>query len=299
MMKALSLPKEYSFFDLYHKFVKDCNTGRRLQSNGKKIAEGTIKNYCSTRKLLQNFCNEKKFKLRLYNVGQFGQRKLLTEKNYWTKFYKKFTDYLYQDCGNFDNYAGFNVKNIRTFFGYLNKQLLLNVGEFYKQFYVRKDEVEIVVLLPEELNFFIYDKAFEEKLTPQLKKVKDVFVFGCTVALRFSDLNNLKKTNIHVAGDHWYLTVRSKKTLTDTRICLPDYAVNILVKYKRINGDFLLPRFNIVNMNLYLKKLFDNAGFTNDNRKVRNRRGVMNEIFRKRNNSNIVLGLGKSFANLS
>jgi len=95
------------------------------------------------------------------------------------------------------------------------------------------------------------------------------------------------------------LTVRSKKTLTDTRICLPDYAVNILVKYKRINGDFLMPRFNIVNMNLYLKKLFDNAGFTNDNRKVRNRRGVMNEIFRKRNNSNIVLGLGKSFANLS
>jgi len=130
------------------------------------------------------------------------------EKNYWTKFYKKFTDYLYIDCGHFDNYAGANIKNIRTFFGYLNKTLLLQTGGFYKQFFVRKEAVPIVTLLPEELNHFIYNKPFEESLSAQLKKVKDVFVFGCTVALHFSDLMLLKKANLRINSNSWYLVVR-------------------------------------------------------------------------------------------
>lgn len=279
-MPTLSTKKEYSFFDLYDRFLKDSRSGRRLQPNGKKLTAGTINNYYCTKLLLEKFCKEKEFDLRIYSVKRITQRKLQVEKNYWLKFYKKFTDYLYLDCGHYDNYVGANIKNIRTFFGYLNKQLLLNVGEFYKQFYVRKEEVPIIALLPEELNFFIYDKLFEEKLTPQLKKVKDFFVFGCTVGLRFSDLITLKSANIHVAANNWYLSVRSKKTLTDTRICLPDYAVDILLKYRNQKGNYLLPKYNMVNMNLYLKKLHEKAGFIDNTRKIRNKRGVVKEILK-------------------
>lgn len=277
-MAAMSPKKSYLFFDLYDRFLKDSENGKRLQPNGKKITGGTISNYRYTKLLLQKFCTAKSFELRIRSIKRLTQREIQTEKNYWAKFYKKFTDYLYNDCGHFDNYAGANIKNIRTFFGYLNKNLLLQTGDFHKQFYVRKEEVPIVTLLPEELNFLIYDKPFEESLTPSLRKVKDVFVFGCTVALRFSDLMLLKKTNIRVNGNNWYLSVRSKKTATETQICLPDYAVDIILRYNKQKGGYLLPRFNIVNLNVYVKELAGKAGFNHDVRKTRTRRGSTKEL---------------------
>lgn len=274
-----SKKKELSFFDLYDKFLKDSVSGKRLQPNGKKITEGTIANYTYTKKLLQKFCIEKKFELRIRSVKTLTQRQTQTEKNYWAKFYKKFTEYLYNDCGCFDNYVGANIKNIRTFFGYLNKMLLLNVGDFHLQFYVRREEIAIVTLLPEELNFLIYNKAFEESLDAKFKRVKDVFVFGCTVALRFSDLLALKKSNIRIVNNNWYLLVRSKKTSVETQICLPDYAIEILQQYK-IKGGYLLPRFNITNLNLYVKELTEKAGLTHNIGKTRGRRGNSKEISR-------------------
>jgi integrase len=277
-MAKLSNQKTYPFFELYSRFLNDNRLGRRLQPNGKKLTKGSIDNYVYTKLLLQKFCVAKGFELRIRSIKKLTQREMQAEKNYWIKFYKKFTDYLYIDCGHYDNYVGANIKNIRTFFGYLNKNLLLQTGEFYKQFYVHKEDVSIVTLLPEELNYLIYDKPFEESLSPLLQKVKDVFVFGCTVALRFSDLMTLKKTNIRVNGDKWYLIVRSKKTATDTHICLPDYAVDILVKYRTNKGKFLLPGFNVVNLNVYVKRLSEKAGFTEEVQKTRTRHGSEKEI---------------------
>lgn len=277
-MAVLSSRKSYAFFDLYDRFLKDSENGKRLQPNGKKITAGTINNYKFTKLLLQKFCTAKNVELRIKSIRKLTQREIQTEKNYWAKFYKKFTDYLYNDCGHFDNYAGANIKNIRTFFGYLNKNLLLQTGDFYKQFYVRKEEVPIVTLLPEELNFLIYDKTFEESLSAKHRKVKDVFVFGCTVALRFSDLMRLKQSNIRVNGNNWYLSVRSQKTAVDTQVCLPDYAVDILMRYRKQKGGFLLPRFNNVNLNLYVKELAEKAGFTQDARKTRTKRGSTKEL---------------------
>jgi len=283
-MHTLSSKKAHSFFKLYDKFISDSERGRRLQPNGKKVTSGTIQNYVYTKRILEKFCNSKGFVLRIYSVKYLTQRQMQVEKNYWKKFYKKFTDYLYNDCSHFDNYVGQNIKNIRTFFGYLNKTLLLNVGDFHLQLYVRKEEVPIVTLLPEELNFLIYNKDFEVKLTPKMQRVKDVFVFGCTVALRFSDLLALKKSNLRIINNNWYLNVRSQKTSVDTQISLPDYAIDILKKYRKLKGSFLLPRFNNVNLNLYIKDLMELAGFTHSIVKTRGRRGMVKEILKNSKN---------------
>lgn len=271
--------KEFPFFELYDKFIYDSKTGRRLQPNGKIISSGTIDNYRYTGKLLHEFCREKQFQLRIRPVKYLNKRDLMTEKNYWRKFYKKFTDYLYIDCGHFDNYVGQNTKNIRVFFNYLNKDLMLGIGEFHKSFYTRKEEIPIVTLLPEELNFIIYDKDFEMGLSKRLQQAKDVFVFGSTVALRISDLLALKRTHLRIVGGTYYLVVRSKKTNTDTQIRLPDYAVAIIDKYHNKHKT-LLPPFNKVNLNLYLKELMEKAGFTHPVTKTRERRGKSREIVR-------------------
>jgi integrase len=268
---------EIPFFSLYNKFMQDSKTGRRLQPNGKKIGAGTLANYRYTLKLLQQFCASKNFTLRIRSVKYLNKREMVTEKNYWKKFYKKFTDYLYTDCGHFDNYVGQNIKILRVFFNYLKNDLLIPVGDFYKGFYVRKEEIPVVTLLPEELNHLIYNKTFEDSLNKKMRQVKDVFVFGCTVALRISDLLALRKGNLRITGGTWFLLVRSKKTNTDTQIRLPDYAVEILKKY-RFKNNRLLPQYNKVNLNIYIKKLMELAGYTQPTGKKRERQGRAKEI---------------------
>lgn len=277
-MITVPAKKPLDFFELYLRFIKESSNGKRLQVNGKRISDGTVTSYTCTMGLLQKFCREKGFELRIRPSRSLNSREKETEKNYWNKFYKKFTEYLYTDCKHFDNYVGLNIKNIRTFFGYLQKSLLIDTGSFHKQLYVRKEEIPIITLMPEELNHFIYNKGFEESLSPALRKVKDVFVFGCTVALRFSDLMALKRTNLQIVNNDWYLVTRSKKTSVDTRIQLPDYAVQVVQKYFKQKPGYLLPRFNIVNLNLYVKELIEAAGFTQHVPKTRGRRGVIKEI---------------------
>jgi integrase len=276
-MAAINAKKEIPFFTLYQKFMQDSRRGRRLQPNGKRISPGTVAGYDYTHRLLGKFCIEKKFELRIRPLRRLTTRELETEKNYWKKFYKKFTDYMYEDCGFFDNYVGLNVKNLRTFFNYLNKDLTLGMGDFHKTFYVRKEEIAIFPLMPEELNFLIYNKTFEDTLTPRLQQVKDFFVFGCTVALRFSDLAALTPANVReVAGQH-YLVVRSVKTNTDTLVKLPDYATAIIHKYSKQKKK-LLPSFNKVNLNKYIKQLLEQAGFTQPVHLTRGKRGKTTEL---------------------
>ena len=275
-MPGKSIKKELPFLDLYERFINDSKKGKRLQPNGKKIGTGTIDNYVYTLNLLQSFSREKRFFLRFRPVHYLNKRETGVEKNYWKKFYKRFTDYLYQDCGHFDNYVGQTIKNIRVFFNYLNKDLALGVGDFHKTFYVRKEDIPIFPLMPEELNFLITDKNFEDGLNKRMQEVKDFFVFGCTVALRLSDLLNLKKSNVRITNAGHYLVVRSIKTKSDTLIKLPLYAVNILTKYRRQKK--LLPVFNKTNLNKYIKELLEKAGFTSPVQKLREKRGQGFEI---------------------
>jgi integrase len=276
-MKRRPIRKEYPFFELFEKFVQDSQKGKRLQPNGKKISKGTIANYSYTQKLLQRFCSEKDFTLRIRQERHLNARETDIEKNYWKKFYKRFTDYLYNELGYFDNYIGQNIKNLKVFFNYLNKETIVRPGTFHKQFYVRKEDVAIFPLMPEELHFLIYNREFEATLTPRMKQVKDVFVFGCTVALRVSDLLSLKRSAIRITNGQYYLAVRSIKTSTDSLIKLPDYCVDILLKYKKQRSK-LLPHFNKVNLNKYIKQLLAQAGFTHEVSLSRDRRGKPLEL---------------------
>jgi integrase len=278
-MPVTKTKKELSFITQYEKFVSDSRRGKRLQPNGKRISNGTVANYGYTLSLVKNFCAEKQFELRIRPGRRLNARELEVEKNYWKKFYKRFTDYMYEDCGYFDNYAGQNIKNLRTFFNYLNKGLAMGVGDFHKLFYVRKEEIAIFPLMPEELNFLVYNKTFEDSLTPRMKQVKDFFVFGCTVALRFSDLNALKPSNIRTVNGQYYLVVRSVKTNTDTLVKLPPYAVDIINKYTK-QKKRLLPLFNKVNLNKFIKQLLEQAGFTQPVSVTRGKRGKTTELKR-------------------
>lgn len=258
---------------LFSKFISHSKSGKRLQPNGKKISAGTLQNYHHTFLTLEKFSRECSFELRVLTLSKFNKTQVAAERKYWKNFYRRFTGYLYESLGCYDNYVGGTIKNVRTFFNYLNKELGLGVGEFHKSFYVRKEEISIFPLLPDELKFIISDKGFAERLKPRMLEVKDFFVFGCTVGLRFSDLIRLKKSNVRKVRDQYFLGIISRKTNVESLIKLPDYAVEIIKRYEKLKTR-LLPKFNIVNLNKFIKKLLEQAGLVHPVQTSRQRRGV-------------------------
>lgn len=155
--------------------------------------------------------------------------------------------------------------------------MLPGAGDFHKHFYVRKEEIPIFLLMAEELSFIIYNKEFETRLKLRMKEVKDFFVFGSTVAFRFGDLVTLRKSNIRVINGEHYLSVRSIKADTDTLIKLPLYAVDIINRDGKLKNR-LLPLFNKVNLNKYIKELMELAGFTHPVMVTREKRGKRYEL---------------------
>lgn len=284
----MDLPKKnrYDFLRHFEKFVAVSSSGKRLQPNGKRISAATIKNYNNTLRLIYRFVSKTNFDLRLRRESCLNTREFELEMKYWKNFYSKFSDFLYNDLGCYDNYAGQNMKIIKTFFSYLNKETSIKPGNFHRFLYVRKEDVKLFPILPEELNFLIFDQDFESTLSKRMREVKDVFVFGCTVALRVSDLLNLRKTDLKIVNHQYYLAVRSQKTSQDTLIKLPQYCIDIILKYNGIKK-CLLPPFNKTNLNKYIKLLLEKAGMKQEVRVIREKMGMPFELSNPRHKSKI------------
>jgi integrase len=271
--------EEYQLLPLLQKFISEVRRGKHIQKSGKIIKQSSLENYKNLYHLLEQFSMSSQMDLRLKTVSRLSQREFKVEQKYWKKFYLEFSSFLYDALHHFDNYVTMMIKLLRSFFNYLNQEKGLDIGTFHKNFYSSGEEIEIVVLTPERLHFLAHNDEFYQNLDEKLKKVKDVFVFGCTVGLRYSDLMALAPTNIESLGEKVYLSVRSKKTQTLTRVKLPDYALEILERYKG-SKKRLLPHYHKVYMNKYLKELMEKAGWTEPFVRRRQRRGIPVEVYK-------------------
>lgn len=276
------MQQEYDMLLLFNQFINDCHKGKRVRPNGRPLKPGTITNYVYVLKLLTEFSAAYHFPLRIKPVTRLTQRQLQAEKNYWKKFYRLFTDFLYRDKGCFDNYTGSVIKNIRTFFGYVNKDRLLPTGDFYQSFHKKQEDIDIITLQPEQLQFLINDRAFEAALTPSLRKVKNVLVVGCTVALRFSDLFNIRFRDISMVAGSYYLSVRSIKMETPTKVKLPGYVVDIIQRLQKGKkpASVLFSSISINQFNKCLRQLTERAGWTQETGKHRSRNGLHKELYK-------------------
>lgn len=221
------------FFKLLDEFIRDSSSGKRLKKNGSRISDATVETYGYFKRIINLFVDETNFELKLYLTDNLTLREKIVAANYWKKFYKSFTSFMYNKMGYFDNYVGNIIKTQRTFFNYLVNERHINIGVYHKSFYAPKEEIDIITLSREQLNYIILDESFTSLVKQHdLEKIKDIFVFGCTVALRVSDLLNLEEKNLIIQGDKYYVNVKSQKTKTKTLIKLPDYAIDIIKKYE-------------------------------------------------------------------
>lgn len=268
--------KEYALLPLFEKFIQHSYKGKRLKPDGSRIKPQTVNNYTYVLRYLQEYEAEYDIVLRIKVSNSNNKRVFIAERNYWKKFYLQFTNFMYQKKSCYDNYVGTVIKTIRIFFNFLNKDMGIATGVFYKSFYVCREEVPIVTLLPEQLQFLINDIGFNEQLNKSLQKAKDIFVFGCTVALRVSDLFAIKFTDIERMEQHYYLPVKTIKTGVAVRIKLPPYAVAIIQKFKATSKGrkAIFPPIPRTRFNNQLKAIAEMAGWVSDMGRVRKKRGI-------------------------
>lgn len=104
-------------------------------------------------------------------------------------------------------------------------------------------------------------KGYEKRSTLEratLERVRDVFCFCCFTSLRYSDMANLKRSNVF--DDH--ITITTIKTADTLKIELNKYAKAILNKYADMNFPFdkALPVISNQRMNEYLKEMSEICG---------------------------------------
>ena len=121
---------------------------------------------------------------------------------------------------------------------------------------LKSTQKKIIFLTWEELNKL---REFEIPATKQaLDRVRDVFLFQCFTGLRYSDVFNLRRSDIK--GDH--IEVTTVKTSDSLIIELNKHSKAILDKYKDVafEDDKVLPVITNQKMNDYLKELAELAG---------------------------------------
>ena len=121
---------------------------------------------------------------------------------------------------------------------------------------LKSTQKKIIFLTWEELNKL---REFEIPAAKQaLDRVRDVFLFQCFTGLRYSDVFNLRKSDIK--GDH--IEVTTVKTSDSLIIELNNHSKAILDKYKDVTfeDDKVLPVITNQKMNDYLKELAELAG---------------------------------------
>lgn len=196
--------------------------------------------------------------------------KFAAVKNHLTNFREGLTFEFFDERG-LNDYVGYlrDVKEMRN--TTIGKQLSFlkwflrwafkkgvhqnNAYDSYKP-KLKSTQKKIIFLTWDELNRLREFKIPSNKQT--LERVRDVFLFQCFTGLRYSDVFNLRRSDIK--GDH--IEVTTVKTSDSLIIELNNHSKAILDKYKDVafENDKVLPMITNQKMNDYLKELAEMAG---------------------------------------
>jgi integrase len=253
------IEKRVEFTKEFERFIRDSVSGKRKKRDGRKISPGTIKQYVCVLKSLEKYQLAENEKLSILIPQNIAKRHQKREKKYWKDFEAKFTKFLYKNEA-LDNYIGLHFKIIKTFFRYLENIRQYSVSDTYKTFRILTEDIPILVLAPERLQFMINNNEFTQSLPDHLQKSKDIFIVGCTVGLRFSDLIKITTANLVNWEGQTYLQVRAQKNSIITRIKLSPYVLKIFKNRK--NGERLLPQISLHRFNNNIRAICRAAGWT-------------------------------------
>ena len=221
-----------AFYKAFDEFVRDC--GRQND-----WTDSTYEKFAAVKNHLMNFRDELTFDF-------FDERGL---NNYVT--------YLRDVKEMRNSTIGKQLSFLKWFLRWAFKKGVHqnNAYDSYKP-KLKSTQKKIIFLTWEELNKL---REFEIPAAKRaLDRVRDVFLFQCFTGLRYSDVFNLRRSDIK--GDH--IEVTTVKTSDSLIIELNNHSKAILDKYKDVvfEDDKVLPVITNQKMNDYLKELAELAG---------------------------------------
>ena len=221
-----------AFYKVFDEFVRDC--GRQND-----WTDSTYEKFAAVKNHLMNFRTELTF--------DFFDEKGLNDYVAYLRDVKEMRN----------STIGKQLSFLKWFLRWAFKKGLHqnNAYDSYKP-KLKSTQKKIIFFTWEELNKL---REFEIPAAKQaLDRVRDVFLFQCFTGLRYSDVFNLRKSDIK--GDH--IEVTTVKTSDSLIIELNKHSKAILDKYKDVafEDNKVLPVITNQKMNDYLKELAELAG---------------------------------------
>ncbi|MRI64203.1 site-specific integrase [Ornithobacterium rhinotracheale] len=222
---------EKELFEAFDEFLEEESTINQWTASTKRKMK-VVKSHLLEFDESANFKDFNEEKLTNYLIFLQRNRKLrnstTTKHIAWLKrFFKWATKKGYNDNNDFQNFAP-KFKNTQK---------------------------KIIFLTPTEFKKF---REFKIPNTKQyLERVRDVFLFQCFTGLRYSDVYNLKKTDVK----NGFIEITTIKTADSLHIELNEHSRKILEKYKDYPTEKgkALPVITNQRMNEYLKELAELA----------------------------------------
>jgi integrase len=120
---------------------------------------------------------------------------------------------------------------------------------------LEEKEINIIYLTDEEIDQVARTGMPNEALA----RVKDVFLFGCYSGMRYGDTFKLRKKDI-INGNILRFYIEKKKAGDWHTVPLVEQTIEIIEKYKHIDGAKALPVISNQKMNEYIKKVMQISG---------------------------------------
>jgi site-specific recombinase XerD len=215
------------FFKIYDFFVNEKKEDQTDQANSLT----TISRYEYNKTLLEEFRDKTSYNIRFNTINK--------------DFYNAFIKFCVETRNHSANTLSRNIGLFKTFmyWALLNK---FTYNDEFKNFKnVKKFITNEVALTIEQVNEI---KTFDLEDNQKLIRVRDLFVFGCSTGMRYSNYSKVKKNDV---SNGFINVIDVKDKSKSLSIPLNKYSKEILEKY-----DYYLPAISNQKFNDYLKELF-------------------------------------------
>ncbi len=203
-----------------------------IESKKLSASENSIKKYQTNLNHLRDFSRISKFTV------EFGS---ITDA-----FLDKYLQFFINNLKHNNNTISRNIRILKSFLNWASKRGY-NQNLNYRNFSFGGFSGEIIYLTMEEL-MRMYNLPIQNE---RLARVRDIFCFGCFTGLRYSDVKNLKKTDVR--GE--FIRSTSIKTRDLLNVPLNSFSKALLQKYGNFPTEYCFPVMSNQKMNDYLKEL--------------------------------------------
>ena len=244
-MEGETKPRQkIDFYGFIDKFINN-----EILNKGKERSKNTTKSYKTIKGHLKEFEKKTGYMVSFDSIN--------------LSFYFQYVDFLKKKMKLAPNSIGRDIKDIKTFMRMaVDMELTENLQFEKKSFSVIKEETSAVYLKESEL---VQLSQYDLSGNTRLEQVRDLFVFGSFVGLRFSDFSDVKPENIQRLHNDLFLRIKTKKM--GNRVIIPCNPIvqEIFKKYDYMQNK--LPRaISNQKFNDYIKEVCKLAGLTEKGR---------------------------------